>query len=638
MRTKHYKTPEEDPQASDSRPFFPYRSYDDYNGPVITDSIVSVDATGSERRHEFKVVKPYFMASSLGEGWDFSNKISPSSIDYTILTVMRDFVVVDIWDLFPVTNATNHAILNSLETGNLLLAVSAAEFAKTQSMVARVAIRITNLLLDLYRSAKKLDPYEIYQLCSDAWLEIRYGWRPLKGEIESLYDLINSDYDSEALLSKYGKEAFLDLDHVISLPEVLIRVRDIDRDTSYVARFTGSITIKAIYYKSGFNYLNTIDSRNKSILSQLGLDLESIASTAYELIPFSFLLDMVAKIGDLLGAESFSHDVLPFNGYISTNVDYEINGSLTAGEIEVWEADWRQVKRLAFNSYYYYMFASLKANWNQTQISDYSISGYFGKKYITFTRNDIAPSDGYTSIHPVRLSQNNSAYGTSFTLTSLKKPVWPGSASARELFFISTPALWPVSDDEYDPVAIGLTHNLELPFLDSALSYYFEEYNPTEGGQAHLDELAYAWYLYRVAAIDGDVQTLTFEKWLYKLHPSSPQNIRVAYPHVSYPVTGRLPELAERLSFGTSYDNWESEVSQTLLTKRYFRPLLTINDVQPPTMPTTYNSSGRFFERVKNEDIEFIPRINTDLNPSQMIDIAVFAERLVSAIVSTKKN
>jgi hypothetical protein len=103
-------------------------------------------------------------------------------------------------------------------------------------------------------------------------------------------------------------------------------VRDLSTDpinlgTVHIQTADGIFTYKCefspseAYSKVGFNYLNTQSSRNDDWLATMGLDLESLLSTAWDLIPFSFVVDMFLNIGSILQVQNSSEQVDSFNYY-----------------------------------------------------------------------------------------------------------------------------------------------------------------------------------------------------------------------------------------------------------------------------------------------------------------------------------
>jgi hypothetical protein len=84
------------------------------------------------------------------------------------------------------------------------------------------------------------------------------------------------------------------------------------------------VSVKVKGVKSGFTYYL---SRDNNVFDRLGLHLNSILNTAWELIPFSFILDWFVGIGDWLASQT-SEKVEPANSYDTRFIEYSISSTL----------------------------------------------------------------------------------------------------------------------------------------------------------------------------------------------------------------------------------------------------------------------------------------------------------------------
>jgi hypothetical protein len=150
-----------------------------------------------------------------------------------------------------------------------------------------------------------------YKILSDVWLEYRYGWRPLIGEVKSLKKALTV-VNPAGIKSAYGVSKSEDpIEGPIDLGLSTVNSPD---GVQFVYRsFIDTTNVRTS--KVGFNYLNTASSRNDSWMAILGLDVESLLSTAWEMIPFSFVVDMFFNIGSILQVQNSSDQVSSFNSY-----------------------------------------------------------------------------------------------------------------------------------------------------------------------------------------------------------------------------------------------------------------------------------------------------------------------------------
>jgi hypothetical protein len=206
--------------------------------------------------------------------------------------------------------AWQDAVSNSMEYGNLLLMVSALEAGDTMKMVRLVFVKLFNVIMDLYKACKKLNIVATYDILADLWLEWRYGWRPFIGELTAMYDLITAD-KLYKIKSSYGGHS-VSLEEPIALTPIYCFTSE-----GRTFKYEPYLDFSSVATKVGFNYSNTSNSRNDSIWAQLGLDAESLLSTAWDLIPFSFIVDMFLNVSQIIQAPSQENEVSTFNDYVS---------------------------------------------------------------------------------------------------------------------------------------------------------------------------------------------------------------------------------------------------------------------------------------------------------------------------------
>lgn len=182
-------------------------------------------------------------------------------------------------------------------------AVFAMELAKTRDMVAARAWQIG-------RSYKLLRQGKIKQAIAqfttlkqnkvpikgdkplkgkdlaDAWLELRYGWTPLMYEVQGAIELLEEKILGGKLAMSYRKST-----KVSYTDNSTVRVSGID--FAHNATMNDHVTISCLIKP---------DCPTRIILSQLGFD--NPALIAYELMPYSFVVDWFYNIGDYLQSQT----------------------------------------------------------------------------------------------------------------------------------------------------------------------------------------------------------------------------------------------------------------------------------------------------------------------------------------------
>lgn len=212
----------------------------------------------------------------------------------------------------------NRALEAAQEYGNLLMLVTMREAGETIHMIRTVFLRLWKVVMDMYKAAKRLNIKATIDTLSDLWLEYRYGWRPFFGEVSSIAEQL-SKVDPKGVLSARG----FDKQSPIATTATLRSKYYIDSQTEIELEHTIE-PLSDITTKSGFNYVNRPNSRNEDWKAIWGLDWQSIASTAWELVPFSFVVDMFLNIGSVLQARDVRDQVQTFNGYLTCTGDFRV--------------------------------------------------------------------------------------------------------------------------------------------------------------------------------------------------------------------------------------------------------------------------------------------------------------------------
>jgi hypothetical protein len=203
----------------------------------------------------------------------------------------------------------NSAMEKALLFGDLLLLVSAKEARSTIDMIVGLFVRLFDTVARIYKAVRHLDGVELIRVAADLWMEARYGWTPLGYEVKALRKYLTGS----GLISKVQSASSSGkLDNSLPPQPFLIEKR-VGANLFTFKVSMGKVT--DVTTKVGFNYVNTAASGNDKNMAKLGLDLDTLAVSAWELIPFSFVIDMFLNIGTMLKLADFDEQVESFNYY-----------------------------------------------------------------------------------------------------------------------------------------------------------------------------------------------------------------------------------------------------------------------------------------------------------------------------------
>jgi hypothetical protein len=196
--------------------------------------------------------------------------------------------------------------LDALVDGKYQLGIFLAELAQTATLLSKRAKDVGVALLAIRRLDVKTltrifwKPKKPFKSSADLYLEYQFGIKPLISDIASIY-----------LLFKEGLDATLDI-----VGEGM-RVDDVADMSTYSST---DLTVTGKSFSITKAYCG-IDSYELDALRQLGLS--DITSIAWEIVPFSFVIDWFLPIGNFLARLNAPKNVTFKNGYRSTYVEIE---------------------------------------------------------------------------------------------------------------------------------------------------------------------------------------------------------------------------------------------------------------------------------------------------------------------------
>jgi hypothetical protein len=134
---------------------------------------------------------------------------------------------------------------------------------------------------------------------SDSYLEYRFGWRPLASDIAGAYEHLiglTDRYDTQRCRGSAEEGYyFLQLPDAISVANPLVVRYLVNSTAKYAVTYLGGI-------RTG------VDERGRmGSLQAFGLDLPHLIPTAWNLIPYSFVVDYFVNIGDIISAASWAY-------------------------------------------------------------------------------------------------------------------------------------------------------------------------------------------------------------------------------------------------------------------------------------------------------------------------------------------
>lgn len=217
-------------------------------------------------------------------------------------------------------NETQTSCLLKIAAGKAQIGVGVAEGKQVYNMLANTSLS----LLNAYRSARRGDlrglvgalnlrPKKLLtgKSSAETWLEYQYGWRPLMSDIHSIYGVLGDTFDKVAMLvhSRSTRK------HEHSNHTVF------EHDNSYTVKEKCLVRIDA-----------RVEVPRIRAMSQIGLI--NPLSIAWEVVPFSFVLDWFCPVGNVLEAASASSGLSFMGGSYSQTLE----GSHTISRNLAWDS------------------------------------------------------------------------------------------------------------------------------------------------------------------------------------------------------------------------------------------------------------------------------------------------------------
>lgn len=192
---------------------------------------------------------------------------------------------------------------------------SLGELPETVKMLIDLLKKALKLTLAAKRGdtktiAKELEDLVSLDGVSNAWLMYRYGIRPLMSDIKNLLSAVQKDLEKSFRFTSRGK-----FDTGLLVSE---RVYDTNASTVYRWPVWKVKTGTRRIFRAGV--LVEIDRSIDAMSAIWGLD--SPIEAAWELVPFSFILDWFVNVGDCLGAAILNPSLNPKISWVTESLEF----------------------------------------------------------------------------------------------------------------------------------------------------------------------------------------------------------------------------------------------------------------------------------------------------------------------------
>jgi hypothetical protein len=186
---------------------------------------------------------------------------------------------------------------NSHFSGGVFL----GELRETIRMIRRPAMTLRNGLRDYFSALSKrkrgAPRHRLKSILADTWLEYSFGWKPLVNDTIAAAEALARFENDERRSSISSK----------GISEILLDSGTMKKSGQYgylhvIQHYTRVASTK-IFYRVGMEYTANAPFGSAKRLAELsGFKPEEFIPTAWELIPWSFVVDYFSNVGDIISA------------------------------------------------------------------------------------------------------------------------------------------------------------------------------------------------------------------------------------------------------------------------------------------------------------------------------------------------
>jgi hypothetical protein len=192
------------------------------------------------------------------------------------------------------------------------------------------------------KRARRAKRNSLGRIVSETWLEKAFGWGPLIGDIKSAGDALNRRLNRFA--GSYTRIAGTAVEQSATLDATLTTFDDSWLQIVFRRLHRASVSVR--YYGE---VRSVCENPIMADMQLFGTNFQEIIPTAWELIPYSFLVDYFTNIGDVLDAWSVRKADIAWSGKVvrrrnvRTLTDLRLNKTYTQNAVNnfiSWHGSW----------------------------------------------------------------------------------------------------------------------------------------------------------------------------------------------------------------------------------------------------------------------------------------------------------
>lgn len=280
--------------TSTSTRLSPKSGNDDESFDVVTPNYLGKIAKGIVINNPFESYKRTYSYGGAGSytrnriGTCTGSTTKTETGDY-MLTATEGVLPRDPSWLIDVNNLTTLALTEAyanVAPADIQSMVSIAEMRKTIGMIRKPLASMQRIYDTATR--RRRGRSDVGNDASSTWLEVRYGWLPLMYDVEGVLKAISRDY-SERYVARGSQSGGTTSSETRKRSGLLTHY-----DFDIIELREESVQVRA-----GVLYAHDLKIQE---YSKYGATLSQVPAAAWELIPFSFVVDWFANVGDFVGA------------------------------------------------------------------------------------------------------------------------------------------------------------------------------------------------------------------------------------------------------------------------------------------------------------------------------------------------